>query len=129
MTGVNQTVARDEAQVKADLLAYVQRLKANAKAVVINSAAGSDAIDQAWNWLELLTRIEAVALMTDDADAFTVKLRHWGRLLERMNDEVRQGLHLFEAATEAGGQAPDGRHGRAADISTGGADSAEGGRQ
>lgn len=80
----------------ADLTAYLDRIRANAEKVMRNSASGRDAAEQARNWYDL------ACWMLDQGDdhpdeGLADKLRHWRRLLERIDDEVRAGLHIGEA--------------------------------
>lgn len=85
----------------ADLLAYLERLRGNCVAVLGNDAAGPEAMAQADDWFSLLDlAIEQIGEMDGDGAQL---LNHWHRLLTRITDELRAGLHRGEAAAAQAG--------------------------
>ena len=87
---------------RADMVAWLRRLRRNARVVAGNDATGADARAQALDWDHLLTLALALAGVpgTDPA----AMIEHWKRLAVRLTDELRAGLHHGAAAAGDGGE-------------------------
>lgn len=105
MTAKNRKPRRAPAQAdgsaeRADQIAYLERVLANAQTVQGNSAASNDARAMAASWTELLFYLLELAVLFPDQDP-AAKLVHWAQLTQRLTGELRGGLHLGEAAAQA----------------------------